>query len=185
METILQFNEILLVDLKERAENWGPRACLGDLFLKIVILHFLLHWMLSHSGFFGCAIKLYQVGFLKVYTEYLRHYNLAAERLHKLAAKRKAFNMFLEDTKANVPDARDLSLESYLIMPVQRIPRYRMLLGVILSTKLFAYSFRIWSSIPGRSILTGKHWMKQTWKWKRSPHFSTRRNETSPWNVNP
>jgi len=61
--------------------------------------------------------------FLKMYTQYINGYDLAMETINKLSKKSK-FRKFLQATQTSVGQ----SLMSFLIMPVQRIPRYVLLL---------------------------------------------------------
>jgi hypothetical protein len=69
---------------------------------------------------------------LKVYTQYINNYNQAASRLEE-CKKNKLFAQFLLDCKS-LPKV-ELELSSYLIMPIQRIPRYQLLLdGLVKAT---------------------------------------------------
>jgi len=90
-----------LEDLKPRVENWSPTQCLGDIFLTIT-------------------------NYLKVYTSYVQHYDDALEVLSECKKKSK-FLHFLEDAREN--DAGGQDIEALLILPIQRIPRYNLLLS--------------------------------------------------------
>jgi len=57
------------------------------------------------------------------YLSYLKNYDDAADLLAQLRNKNKAFRFFLEWAEAS----DDLDLESFLIMPLQRLPRYNLL----------------------------------------------------------
>mmetsp|Transcript_2262 Transcript_2262/g.5167 ORF Transcript_2262/g.5167 Transcript_2262/m.5167 type:complete len:532 (+) Transcript_2262:1670-3265(+) len=61
--------------------------------------------------------------FLKMYTQYVNGYENAMSTIHKLN-KKKAFRKFLEEKQNSIRQG----LMSFLIMPVQRIPRYVLLL---------------------------------------------------------
>eukprot|EP00466_Bigelowiella_natans_P006196 jgi/Bigna1/145246/aug1.96_g19954 len=61
--------------------------------------------------------------FLKMYTQYVNSYDVAMTTMHRLNKKKK-FKAFLDKQQA----AAAQGLMSFLIMPVQRIPRYVLLL---------------------------------------------------------
>lgn len=60
----------------------------------------------------------------RVYQSYMEGYDLAVVKLHELIGANKAFSDWLEVSQK----CEGLSLESFLIMPVQRLPRYLLLL---------------------------------------------------------
>eukprot|EP00286_Rhodomonas_abbreviata_P014432 CAMPEP_0181325790 /NCGR_PEP_ID=MMETSP1101-20121128/21130_1 /TAXON_ID=46948 /ORGANISM="Rhodomonas abbreviata, Strain Caron Lab Isolate" /LENGTH=155 /DNA_ID=CAMNT_0023434155 /DNA_START=190 /DNA_END=653 /DNA_ORIENTATION=+ len=62
---------------------------------------------------------------LKLYEKYVKHFERAAHFLAEKRESNKALEEFLLKTKQHTPSLFDL--ESYLIMPVQRIVRYKML----------------------------------------------------------
>jgi len=88
-------------DLKNRVENWSPQQIIGDIFNNT------------------CK-------FLRLYTKYAETFTEVEEILEGLK-KEKRFMHFLRD---KWPDKGDviLYLRSLLITPVQRIPRYQLLL---------------------------------------------------------
>jgi len=100
IEIIHSFNAKLKEELETRVKNWSPSQCLGDIFKKIV-------------------------GFLKVYTNYVQNYGNAIATLEELK-KNKHFASWLEQTRQK--EGVNLDLGSFLIMPVQRVPRYNLLL---------------------------------------------------------
>jgi len=101
LEQILATNEELLIALTERLEIWGVNSNLGDVIKKLV-------------------------PFMKIYSDYYCKYNAANDELKRQMARSSSLTAFLEKTKATTPEGLDLF--SYLIMPIQRIPRYRLLL---------------------------------------------------------
>eukprot|EP00960_Hanusia_phi_P052130 761262-Hanusia_phi.AAC.6 len=68
---------------------------------------------------------------LKLYQKYVSHYERASQCYFECKEKVKEFSLFLEKTQSH-HESSVLSLDSYLIMPVQRIPRYKLLLEEIL-----------------------------------------------------
>jgi len=64
--------------------------------------------------------------YLKVYTPYIVNYDQACDCLAALK-KNKEFQSFLA-FKRNEPECGGLDISSFLIMPIQRIPRYPLLL---------------------------------------------------------
>jgi hypothetical protein len=70
--------------------------------------------------------------FFKMYTDYVNNHNDATQFLAQLHQKKgKKFSAFEAQALAN-PLSKGMSLESFLIMPVQRVPRYRLLLNELI-----------------------------------------------------
>jgi len=87
--------------VQERVKNWCWTQRLGDIFLNMT-------------------------DFLKVYIQYVNNYNIALETLSQLQQVTE-FQQFIEDAQSR-PECNNLDIYSYLIMPIQRIPRYVLLL---------------------------------------------------------
>lgn len=66
------------------------------------------------------------------YTRYVNNYDAAEQHLIQLKSKDKEKHRYLEVCKTH-PEANGLDVRSLLIQPVQRVPRYRMLLEELLS----------------------------------------------------
>ena len=64
---------------------------------------------------------------LQMYSAFVSTYTDRLGLLKRLGQKSKKWNKYLARARS-VPQCRKLSLSSFLIMPVQRIPRYKMLL---------------------------------------------------------
>lgn len=103
VEMILNFNSNLLVQLEERVMKWTIQQTVGDIFIE-----------LSH--------------FFKVYQNYINNFSHSVEVLRKVRAEQKDFDSFLKQLE-NSPKCKMQNLESLLVYPVQRIPRYKMLLN--------------------------------------------------------
>eukprot|EP01080_Neovahlkampfia_damariscottae_P003202 gene3202-5518_t len=65
--------------------------------------------------------------YLKVYPEYINNYDDTIGLLNELQATKKGFDKFLRE-QIQLPECGNLPLESFLIKPIQRIPRYKLLL---------------------------------------------------------
>eukprot|EP00003_Mantamonas_plastica_P005724 TRINITY_DN1466_c0_g1_i12.p1 TRINITY_DN1466_c0_g1~~TRINITY_DN1466_c0_g1_i12.p1 ORF type:complete len:1222 (-),score=469.78 TRINITY_DN1466_c0_g1_i12:54-3719(-) len=102
MEDLIALNSALLARFEERLEEWTPSAPMSDIFLDVM-------------------------EDLQVYAPYYSNYNLASDKVAELRENSPAFVEFLLECKNN-PEANGLDLSSFLIMPVQRIPRYNLLL---------------------------------------------------------
>ncbi|KAJ3423511.1 faciogenital dysplasia protein [Anaeramoeba flamelloides] len=102
IDSIINFNELLLNEIKPRCTNWNEKSLIGDIFLKLV-------------------------SFLKIYTNYINNYNSAIQTLAQLTTKKRDLAKLLEK-QSLLPDVKGLKLTFFLIMPIQRIPRYVMLL---------------------------------------------------------
>jgi hypothetical protein len=68
--------------------------------------------------------------FFKIYSEYVKNFDQSSALLDELALKNKKIARFLETTSDN-PDV-GMALASFLILPVQRIPRYKLLLSELI-----------------------------------------------------
>jgi serine/threonine protein kinase len=99
-ETILSFHRMFLSDLDARLSTWNRHSQLGDLFVRL------------HS-------------FFKLYMQYINGFDRSAEAL-KSALKHRKFRDAHDNIKRT--EAKLLDMASILIMPVQRIPRYSLLL---------------------------------------------------------
>lgn len=101
---ISRVNFVLLGGLVERLGHWDESQMLGDLLIELL-------------------------PFLKMYTLYSGNYERAMSalaELEQLSAKEgHPVAQFMAEVMAN--PLRTLDFRSYLIMPIQRIPRYRML----------------------------------------------------------
>jgi hypothetical protein len=64
---------------------------------------------------------------LKLYKEYLQNYERRLKQRAALIVSNSAFKRFLSSTKDN-PLGRGQTLESLFVEPVQRLPRYKLLL---------------------------------------------------------
>lgn len=103
VKVILSYNEFIYNGIKERMENWyseGQR--LGDIFLRLT-------------------------DFLKVYTAYVNNYNDAIKTLQELTQV-EGVGHTLNECRSK-PETNGLDIQAYLIMPIQRIPRYVLLLN--------------------------------------------------------
>eukprot|EP01105_Mastigella_eilhardi_P000020 TRINITY_DN1003_c0_g2_i1.p1 TRINITY_DN1003_c0_g2~~TRINITY_DN1003_c0_g2_i1.p1 ORF type:complete len:1350 (+),score=306.79 TRINITY_DN1003_c0_g2_i1:364-4050(+) len=107
VESVLMTNKQLLSDLEQRMQEWGPTQLLGDLFVKMV-------------------------PFLRMYRVYTTNYEQSISMLQQLTERNPLFAAFLDDKKANDPRCKLAPLNSFLIVPVQRIPRYKLLLEDLL-----------------------------------------------------
>lgn len=65
--------------------------------------------------------------YFKLYTHYLNGYDKCLQALDDLRSHKK-FSVFMGEVSVNFRNQGKLDLMSYLIMPVQRVPRYVMLL---------------------------------------------------------
>ncbi|KAJ4453901.1 putative actin-binding protein frabin-beta [Paratrimastix pyriformis] len=106
IQTVLMINTELLGRLEERLANWGPYQKLGDIFIGLA-------------------------AYLKMYSDYASNYDSASSFIRKKLMKDPIFEEFLQIQYAQ--PGVTLDLESYLILPIQRIPRYNLLLQDMLA----------------------------------------------------
>ena len=103
LEGILAVNSELERSLAERMAAWNDETCcVGDIFLRLG-------------------------PYLKMYTHYASRYDAAHEELLELQKENAAFNAWM--AKWREEQASGHTLGDFLIQPVQRIPRYNLLLS--------------------------------------------------------
>lgn len=73
------------------------------------------------------AVILKYADYFKMYTHYMNGYDKCLKSLSKLRSNKK-FSKFMDGVRKKLQEKGNLDLMSYLIMPVQRIPRYVLLL---------------------------------------------------------
>jgi len=103
IEFIRSINGELYTGLKARIDNWSPTQKLGDLFVEMA------------------------PGLQYAYSHYVNNYDQALKTLSYCQEKESSFNAFLEKNRKH-PTYGTLSIGSFLIAPVQRLPRYELLL---------------------------------------------------------
>ncbi|KAJ2079967.1 hypothetical protein H4R24_003402 [Coemansia sp. RSA 988] len=69
--------------------------------------------------------------FLKMYSLYLRNFRSALSDISRWLGENHEFAQFIQQASSS-PECRGLSFQSYLLLPVQRIPRYKLLLEDLL-----------------------------------------------------
>ncbi|KAF9288028.1 hypothetical protein BGZ68_000925 [Mortierella alpina] len=69
--------------------------------------------------------------FLKMYSNYVKTYTSALTHINECMSRNDRFAEFIKITTKR-PECKNLDFQSYLMLPVQRIPRYRMLLESLL-----------------------------------------------------
>jgi len=105
IDIISNFHEtIFLPKLREKLKYWTVRSTLGDAFAELI-------------------------GFMKIYSQYINGFDASIVTLKKLRTKPK-FNLFLEQ---RLSQSYHLELEALLIEPIQRVPRYELLLKELLT----------------------------------------------------
>ena len=87
------------------------------------------------SGVSVGSVMLKYAQYFKIYVIYLNGYEPSISTINSLRNNRR-FQDFLTKMKNRLNDISLLDLTSYLIMPVQRVPRYVLLLSSILSYTL-------------------------------------------------
>jgi len=107
IDVILNYNQMMQMQLTERVSKWNAEQRVGDIFLGMI-------------------------EFMKVYTQYVKNFNDALKTL-SLYRQNKLFRDWLQEVRNN-PESSNLTVNDFLIMPVQRIPRYVMLLEDLLHT---------------------------------------------------
>ncbi|KAJ2844499.1 hypothetical protein GGI22_006858, partial [Coemansia erecta] len=109
---IIMLSKELLAQLEARLGTqadppWDPATGrIGDIFLRIA-------------------------PFLKMYSLYLRNFRSALALISLWLSENHDFARFIHEASSS-PECKGLSFQSYLLLPVQRIPRYKLLLEDLL-----------------------------------------------------
>eukprot|EP00698_Gefionella_okellyi_P013370 TRINITY_DN3655_c0_g1_i1.p1 TRINITY_DN3655_c0_g1~~TRINITY_DN3655_c0_g1_i1.p1 ORF type:complete len:658 (-),score=118.49 TRINITY_DN3655_c0_g1_i1:4456-6429(-) len=105
IETIVGVNEVLCSEIAERVAKWHSLQVIGDIFLRL-----------------GSLLNLYK--------PYCENYSGALRTIQRCREKQALATMLKELEEG--PDSLRLSLTALLIQPIQRIPRYILLLSDLL-----------------------------------------------------
>ncbi|KAL6056099.1 FYVE, RhoGEF and PH domain-containing protein 3 [Balamuthia mandrillaris] len=81
------------------------------------------------KAFANCLASF--IPYLKIYTRYVNNHTEATAMLAELTNTNKKFKTFLQE-RIESPECNGLALNSYLIMPIQRLPRYELLMKDLL-----------------------------------------------------
>ena len=103
IEVISAVNSSLCDTLKERIQNWTNYTKIGDVF--------------THLS-----------DYLRVYVDYVKGYSQALELVSGMSESHPFRKFFRDQIKLAPPMYANFNFESLLIVPIQRIPRYKMLL---------------------------------------------------------
>lgn len=110
LEDILKFNQELVTELSKiidpKNKSQTINVCLGEIFIE-------------------------RSPYLKLYLNFISEYSECTLKIKEYSKDYPLFKEYLEK-KSNEPDAYGLFLNSFLIMPIQRIPRYVLLLKAVL-----------------------------------------------------
>lgn len=118
IDNVKRMSDLFLEDLVERVENWTNDSQIGDIYIKIA-------------------------PFFNMYVDYCNNNELSGQVLEKLIKKNKKFKAYIEEQEKQAKQG----IESYLITPIQRVPRYEMLLNSALKfTKKDAKDYKILES---------------------------------------
>jgi hypothetical protein len=117
--------ELRLIDSSDLQEQFGSLQSVYDLHKKHSVI-----------GSTSCNLKFLSLfedicSRLDVYSSYLVHYEPAMQRRATLLTSNRRFADFVDKVHKD-PALQGQNIESLLILPVQRIPRYRLLLEQLL-----------------------------------------------------
>lgn len=137
--------ELYMIPLKQSADKEGKNALITnadfrkvfanlDVIMNIngeLLKRLEIHYMQNNAGK-KCdnslgEIFLFVAPFFKTYTDFCRTYDANVMFMSKLIQKNERLKSFLNDVRKS-PESAGNSWNSFMIMPVQRIPRYNLLL---------------------------------------------------------
>ncbi|XP_043252940.1 FYVE, RhoGEF and PH domain-containing protein 4-like [Colletes gigas] len=103
IKSIYKFhNDFLLPQLQERIQNWESDPRIGDIMKNFA-------------------------PFLKMYTEYVKNFDYAMNLIQTLQVKVARFAAIINDIQ-KLDECAKLSLSHHMLSPIQRLPRYELLL---------------------------------------------------------
>lgn len=107
LPSIMQASEMLMSDLRKEIAKWPSSPILIG------------HIFKSFAPFF------------RMYSKYINNFDSVSEKVEKLEKSSKNFAQFLAKVH-ETPECGGLTFTSYLVVPVQRVPRIRLLLQEVL-----------------------------------------------------
>ncbi|XP_050413621.1 FYVE, RhoGEF and PH domain-containing protein 2 [Patella vulgata] len=103
VKTIYQFHhDFLLPQLEERMEKWENNPRIGDLMKE-------------------------NAPFLKLYTDYVKNFDNAMNLINYWQEKSTKFSSIIREVQ-KLPECGNLTLQHHMLGPIQRVPRYELLL---------------------------------------------------------
>ena len=99
---MLDLNENLLRDFEDRIENWDSKKKIADVFVK-------------------------KGPFLKLFTTYIKDFQDLSEHFENCCQRNPKFKKATQEFEC-LPKCKNLKILHYLLQPIQRLPRYRLLL---------------------------------------------------------
>ncbi|XP_078349665.1 uncharacterized protein LOC144634547 isoform X3 [Oculina patagonica] len=104
---ILTSHTHFMKDLEERLQNWKLQGIVGDIFTKL-------------SG-------SYHIDVLRIYSNYVNNFPKAIGVINKSSRGSQKFRKFLQNCSSK-SECEGLDLPAFLLTPIQRLPRYVLLL---------------------------------------------------------
>eukprot|EP00039_Didymoeca_costata_P020148 m.340243 g.340243 ORF g.340243 m.340243 type:complete len:728 (+) comp19197_c0_seq1:225-2408(+) len=102
IESLFAINSMFLERLQAQKKIWGPSCKIGDVFLSMM-------------------------SFFKSYTTFASNFEHAMTTI-ALCKRQPTFNLYLKHCAETKPECEKLWLQDHMMTPIQRIPRYIMLL---------------------------------------------------------
>ena len=107
--TLLDLNSHLLEEFEDRIENWESRKKIADVLMA-------------------------KANFLKIYSEYIDNFKQSRELIEESVKKFPLFAKFLTEFEKH-PVCQGSGVGSHMIGPIQRVPRYELLLKTYLKNQ--------------------------------------------------
>nr|CAG4709038.1 unnamed protein product [Naegleria fowleri] len=119
--SIITFNKGFLVKLEERFSLYSNDEDNGT-----VILPRMYNMMIGD-------IFIKSIPYFRLYDNYLESYENAMNKIRQVRVQNKEFDRWIKRRKSH-PRSRNLEIHSFLVCPVQRIVRYKLLIENLLKT---------------------------------------------------
>ncbi|XP_014670966.1 PREDICTED: rho guanine nucleotide exchange factor 39-like [Priapulus caudatus] len=133
-ETYIEHLELIIKWFMEPLQQNGllPENALSAVFGNLHAIRSVNQVLMESLQKENVGMAFLELGpFLKLYAAYAKSFQDSASLLQEWEQKSKQFRLFKERQEGR-PEVKGLKLNALLITPVQRIPRYKMLLGELL-----------------------------------------------------
>ena len=123
-------HELLLSSLKSKFDIWDTRQTIGDLLLNIVRIFLPVFVTLNKviSKWLISLFKFAKQSVIETYISFVNNYRTSQEAIRICKEQSSLFSKFVEQQAKE--HRGKLSLKDLIIQPVQRIPRYELLVKV-------------------------------------------------------
>ena len=130
IESIRETHTKMMKKIEERISKWNYWQMIGDIWTEMVSFSRLKRVHLFHFLFFYPTTL--KGDSLKIASQYVNNYDNAIYVLNGEVSVNPTFAEFLEERRS-LPECKKNDIKAFLVQPIQRNPRYEILLSEVLS----------------------------------------------------